>query len=321
MNLPINFFKRSLAPLLFTFTALLALALYSYFFYQKKIIQQNIFGVEIQAGSAVFSLYLYDILSFIVTVFLTALSLKLIFSLLAETRKNQRISDHLYDKNEILSMASHELYAPLANIKNTLSILVPQLSDEYYKFATRAIESCEQLIKLIDDLLIVSRFEMGKIKLTKESSSVTDLCEEVVKQFSILAKNAGVALTCVNPTEMLPKVDIDKERIRGVLTNFIGNAIKYSNSDGEIKVRTDLKGRELMVSVSDNGPGISPPDLTRLFHRFARGTPPERTGQHQGSGLGLYISRLIIEAHKGKIGARSREGKGSTFYFSLPLSS
>ncbi len=217
-------------------------------------------------------------------------------------------------------MASHELYAPLANIKNTLSLLAPQLSDEYYKFATRAIESCEQLIKLIDDLLIVSRFEMGKIKLTKESSSITDLCEEVVKQFSILAKNAGVALTCINPTEMLPKVDIDKERIRGVITNFISNAIKYSNSGGEIKVRAALKGRGLMISVSDNGPGISPPDLARLFHRFARGTSKERTNQHQGSGLGLYISRLIIEAHKGKIWARSGEGKGSTFYFSLPLS-
>lgn len=264
-----------------------------------------------------------------------------LFLVLILYQQNQKLKKHqkdleaeISDKREIISVAAHEIGAPLTNIKGTLSIIAkdPGLTGPSQKFIERALISVEELITLIDSLLTASRFERGKIKLSKNLTSVEDICFEVVNQLKTVADKEGLGLAYQKPKESLPLVSLDPVRFKEVLVNFVGNAIKYA-SEGSVLIATSIspvvngqrskvKGQSsVVVSVSDNGPGINEADLKRLFNRFVR-LPAPAGGREvrSGVGLGLYISRLIVEAHGGKIWAESKLGQGTTFYFSIPVS-
>lgn len=231
--------------------------------------------------------------------------------------KERHLERNLEDKEELISIASHELSAPLTNIKGTLSLLSKEVPPSSQVYLRRALTSVEQLISLIDGLLTVSRFEMGKMKIILVPVQVEDLCQEVVNDFQAEAAAKGLFLEFVRPSQRLPKVMLDPQRIREVLVNLVSNGLKYTHSGG-IRVAGRLQDSHLMVSVTDTGSGIKEENLEILFNRFVRLVDGQKESP-KGIGLGLYISRLIVEAHLGRIWAQSQVGKGSVFSFTLPL--
>lgn len=268
----------------------------------------------------------------------------LIWLFLKSKKQIEDLQTQLSDKQEIISVAAHEIGGPLTNIKGTLSIIAKEvgLSEPSRRFIERALISVEELVSLIDGLLTISRFEMARIKLSKSQVNFEEICLEVLAELKPLADKEKMSLEFRKAKDWLPPVFVDPVRIREVLFNLVTNAIKYSNQ-GSVLVTASIRSRKpdsgtdglrsgilgdagswLVVSVSDNGPGIAPADLKLIFKRFVR-LPATRDG-HSGVGLGLYISRLITEAHGGKIWAESPStgsgqagGQGTTFYFSLPV--
>ncbi len=269
--------------------------------------------------------YLYLIFPVILTAFSS-----LVFCLYFY-RKNQKLRRHqkeleaeISDKREIISVAAHEIGGPLTNIKGTLSLVAkdPGFTGPSQKFIERALVSVEELIDLIDSLLTVSRFERGKIVLNKGLFDIKEICLEVVNQLRPLAAKENIVLEYQNPKEEIGPILADGQRLREVLLNLVGNSIKYAGQGSVLISASVDPGSWLVVSVSDNGPGINQADLKHLFNRFVRlpsASSLASNGGHSGVGLGLYISRLIVEAHGGRIWAESKLGQGTTFYFSLPL--
>jgi signal transduction histidine kinase len=210
------------------------------------------------------------------------------------------------------------LRTPLASIKGFATTLLRQ--DVKWDEATqrdflRIIEEeTDRLTEIIDNLLDMSQIEVGALRTAKEPVQLRQLIREVVDEMRMRTEAHYFVVDL--PAE-LPRVLIDPHRIRQVLQNLIGNAIKYSTR-GQITVACEVEGRYVVVSVSDQGEGIPPQYLDKIFERFfqVEGASTRRVG---GSGLGLAISRGIIEAHNGRIWAESIAGQGSTFRFTVPL--
>ena len=221
-------------------------------------------------------------------------------------------------KSQLLSTVSHELRTPLASIKGFATTLLRQ--DVKWDEATqrdflRIIEDeSDRLTEIIDNLLDMSQIEAGALRITKEPAQIRQLIREVVDEMRMRTESHYFVVDL--PAEM-PEVMMDPRRIRQVLTNLIGNAIKYTPR-GQITVSCEVEADHVIVSVADQGNGISPQYRDKIFERFFQidGASTRRVG---GSGLGLSISRGIIEAHQGKIWVESVQGQGSTFRFTLPL--
>jgi signal transduction histidine kinase len=221
-------------------------------------------------------------------------------------------------KSQLLSTVSHELRTPLASIKGFATTLLRQ--DVKWDNATqrdflRIIEEeSDRLTEIIDNLLDMSQIEAGALRIAKEPTQLRQLIREVVDEMRMRTEMHYFVMDL--PAE-LPRVMADPRRIRQVLTNLIGNAIKYSKK-GQIAVACEVGPAEVTVSVSDQGDGVQPDMLDKIFERFFQvdNTSTRRVG---GSGLGLSISRGIIQAHDGKIWAESVAGQGSIFRFTLPL--
>ena len=293
----------------------LVLGLSFYLFYLKKQIEVGLWGSDSASGSALSLIYLYDIINLLIVILLTLVSLKMLFQVSGKVKNEEKLKRELENKGEALSFASHELYSPITNIRNTLSVVLPEVPSSYQKFVERALLSTDRLVKLIDTLLAISRMEMGKIKLERQPNQIEKVCEEVISEFRPEAEKNSLTLNFEHPSEPLPPISFDLGRIREVLINFVGNAIKYTSA-GSVTLKTFLKDNDLVVGVADTGMGLAQTELSNLFNRFYRSDSAEE--HKHGSGLGLYISRLIIEAHHGKIWAESEAGKGSRFFFSLP---
>ncbi len=228
----------------------------------------------------------------------------------------ERVADAM--KSQLLSTVSHELRTPLASIKGFATTLLRQ--DVKWDEATqrdflRIIEEeADRLTEIIDNLLDMSQIEAGALRVAKEPVLLRQLIREVVDEMRMRTEAHYFVVDL--PSEM-PRVLADPRRIRQVLTNLIGNAIKYSKR-GQITVACEVEDGHVTVSVSDQGDGIPAQYLDKVFERFFQidGATTRRVG---GSGLGLSISRSIVEAHNGKMWVESIQGQGSTFRFTLPL--
>ncbi len=231
---------------------------------------------------------------------------------------HERESDAM--KSQLLSTVSHELRTPLASIKGFATTLLRQ--DVKWDEATqrdflRIIEEeTDRLAEIIDNLLDMSQIEAGALRIAKEPTQLRQMIREVVDEMRMRTEAHYFVVDL--PAE-LPRVLVDPRRIRQVLHNLIGNAIKYSKG-GQITVACEVEGDHVVVSVSDQGEGIPPQYIDNIFERFFQvdGASTRRVG---GSGLGLSISRGIVEAHDGRIWVESAAGQGSTFHFTLPLAS
>ena len=245
--------------------------------------------------------------------------------------EQRRTADKLREvdklKSQFLANMSHELRTPLNSIIGFSRVILKGIDGpitEVQEQDLNAINSAGQhLLHLINDILDISKIEAGRMELTFEDHvDIADLINSVLPTGTGLLKDKPIRLDVAIPPG-LPPVRADVTRIRQVLINFISNAAKFTE-DGAITISADMRSNpdgspELFIKVTDTGIGISPEDQKKLFLPFSQvdASPTRKTG---GSGLGLSISRLLVEMHNGRIGVESDAGKGSTFYFTLPVS-
>lgn len=223
-------------------------------------------------------------------------------------------------KDEFISVASHELKTPISIVNTNLWMFKHISKDRIDKKQIHFIEEMEyglsRLSKIVNNLLDISRIEQGRFVLDEKEVDLDALIEESMNYFEDLTKQKGLKL--IKPHKKVGKWVIDKDRFREALDNFISNAIKYTDNGG-IKVNLNYDKNSVTVMVTDSGPGISAADQNRLFKKFSRakeGLKQETAGA--STGLGLYITKRIIEEMGGKVGLKSQIGKGSTFWFSIP---
>lgn len=222
-------------------------------------------------------------------------------------------------KSEFVSMVSHELRAPLANISGVFQLLLEDdrdpLSINQRELVSLADEQVGRLGRLVKGVLNVSRIESGEIQFQPQAVDLNELLEKDCTHWS--ASDPHHRYICLVEGK-LPMVEGDRDRIDEVLTNLMDNAAKYSQEGTPIYVDARSNGSEMMVTVKDEGVGISQQELEKIFEKFYR-VERDDARQTYGHGLGLYISRKFIEGMSGKLWGESQPGKGSTFYFTIPL--
>lgn len=220
-------------------------------------------------------------------------------------------------REDFVSTLTHDLRTPLlAGIQSIgffLDGTLGEVTPKQREILEMLTQSNQQMLELVNVLLEVYRYEAKQQKLIMEPFQLADLIHQVLLELQAMAINKNQTLK-TDVVEPLPLAYGDKHAIRRVLTNLVANAINYTPQDGHIFVTTAQNERTITISVQDNGRGIPARDLAHLFERFAQGTSRHRT---TGTGLGLYLSRQIIEAHGGRIWAESTEGRGSVFSFEL----
>jgi signal transduction histidine kinase/HAMP domain-containing protein len=236
---------------------------------------------------------------------------------------NERLKELDKLKSGFLSNVSHELRTPLAAVKslivNMLDGVTGTLNDKQVRYVTGIKESTERLTRLINDLLDLSVIEKGRTELKPAHFSLTKLLDEVADNLRPTAENKLIRLDAP-PADETVTVWADRDKIAQVLTNLIGNAVKFTSSQGQVNVSVHKNGAAWVeVSVADTGPGIAPDEANKIFDEFYQVRQSDKK-KSRGVGLGLAISRKLVEMHGGKIWVESVVGKGSTFSFTVPMS-
>lgn len=227
-------------------------------------------------------------------------------------------------KSEFISTVSHELRTPLTSIKGALGIVLSgslgEMADKIRDLLVIASNNAERLARLVNDILDVDKLEFGNLVLNIKRSALYPLLQQSIEQNQGYAARYGVHLQLEPPGEAVMQcaANIDTDRFLQVMANLLSNAIKFSYLDGVVRVQLTLDGRELTVSVTDQGQGIADDFRQRIFQRFAQ-VDSSDTRRRDGTGLGLSITKSIIERMGGKIDYQSMLGKGSRFYFTLPI--
>jgi two-component system phosphate regulon sensor histidine kinase PhoR len=221
-------------------------------------------------------------------------------------------------RRELIGNISHEFRTPLAGIKAMVETLSGGAVDDKKAardFLTRIDGEVDRLTQLVMELTELSRIETGKAELKLESVRLNQLAEEVISQLSPQAERQKLTMKKKLAAD-LPSVSADRARVRQVISNLVHNAIKFTPEGGKITITTRKLEGAVGVDITDTGIGIPEGDLPHVFERFYKG---DRARSEAGTGMGLAIAKHVVEAHGGKISVESREGKGSTFSFSLPL--
>ena len=221
-------------------------------------------------------------------------------------------------KTNLIATVSHELKTPITSLRTALSLMEQtsgSLNQQQVEMLGIAQAEGERLLRTLDSLLDLTRFEDNSLGMRLEILSPGDLVVAAVDETRTVAANAGVEVK-VQVEQLLPSLEVDRERILHVLTNFLTNAIKYSATGGEITVQARKHDEGVYFGVGDGGPGVPRQYHSRIFERFFRVPGTAKTG----AGLGLSIARDFVRVHSGRIGVHSEPGRGSEFYFVLPVS-
>lgn len=225
-------------------------------------------------------------------------------------------------KSQFVSVAAHQLRTPLSILKWTLSMFlegdIGALTEEQKDLLFKADQTNERMIRLINDLLNVARIEEGRFIYHPKAVDLTELVQAVIEPHRHLAREKGVKFEFKKPRDKSSKVvKADIEKLSLAIKNLVDNALFYTKPKGRVTVSLKRKGNKVEFSVEDTGIGIPKKQQPRVFTKFFRGDNAVRM-ETEGTGLGLFITKNIIEAHKGKIWFESKENKGTTFSFSLP---
>jgi len=223
-------------------------------------------------------------------------------------------------KDDFIATVSHELRTPLFALQGFLDLLRKgKVHDEETRreFLETAAQNAQRLARLVNDLLDITRLESGQIRLEQEPIELGGLIAETLDSLASLAAEKEISFTW-SLAEPGIAIVADRSKLRQVLVNLIGNAVKFSPPHQTVTVTASRTDDKVKVSVIDQGPGIAPQDIPYLFNKFFQAEKP-LTRSAGGVGLGLYISKQIVEAHGGKIGVESQLGAGSTFYFTIPI--
>ncbi len=229
-------------------------------------------------------------------------------------------------ETSFVSIAAHELRTPLTSIKGYLSVYMSDygnsLNADQKDLLGHIRVATEQLLALVENLLNVSRVERQAIAVNLEPMDWQAVVAEVVDEFRERAIQKNIQLACTGVPERILTIKADKVRLTEVVSNLLANAIQYTNPGGWVQVTLEKKDNEVITSIADNGRGIPKEAIGHLFTKFYRVTQSlTQSSNPEGTGLGLYISKAIVELHHGKIWVESEVGKGSTFRFSLPIES
>ena len=226
-------------------------------------------------------------------------------------------------KTEFVSISAHQLRTPLSAIKWTIKMLTDgdlgELNQGQKEFLDKIYVSNERMIALINDLLDVTRIEEGRYVYELTKVFFVDLIQKMVDSYKNEFSDKEIKFSFKKPRTM-PKLSVDVEKINLVFQNLFDNALKYTNKGGKVNVLLEYnkKKKEIVFSIKDTGIGIAKDQQDRIYTRFFRGGNALKI-ETEGSGLGLYIAKNIVDAHHGKVWFESEEGKGSTFSFSLPI--
>jgi signal transduction histidine kinase len=231
---------------------------------------------------------------------------------------NERLRELDQLKSEFVSLVSHELRAPLTNMKGALELLLDSLQmlegSRGWALLEVLDEEVARLTRLVQGVLEVTRIEAGRLSVDQQPLDLQRHLEKIVQRISMRAPQHHFVL----PPDDLPLVAADPDRVTDILSNLLDNAMKYSPAGGEITIEANTDDDALVVSIADQGVGIPQEQLADVFDKFHRLDTGDARESY-GYGLGLYITRKLVEAHGGKIWVDSRPGKGSRFSFTLPL--
>ncbi len=221
-------------------------------------------------------------------------------------------------RRDFVANVSHELRTPLASVRLLVETLLSGALDEpdiATHMLNQMLVEVDSLAQLAQELLDLSMIESGQMPMQLAHVNLRDIVAEQLLHYEPMTTQKQITVLDEVPADLL--VEVDRKMIGRVLGNLIQNAIKFTPDGGRITIGAALAGRQTQVSVADTGVGIPAEDLPRIFERFYK---VDRAREKGGTGLGLAIARHVVEAHNGRIWAESVEGKGATFYFTLPLS-
>jgi signal transduction histidine kinase len=239
--------------------------------------------------------------------------------------RNSQLFEHTKSldrmKSDFVAAVSHETRTPLTSVKGALELLSDdryfQNNDQQSKLLTIAHANAERMLLLINDILDFSKLEAASLSMLPERQRLEPVIEQAAHNLRLLIEDRRIQLDFGLPDD-LPDAMMDANRIAQVLTNLLSNAIKFSPPGGGIRVEARNEPGAIRIAVSDHGAGIAAEDLPKLFRKFQQ-IDSSSTRRAGGTGLGLVISKGIVEQHGGRIGVTSTPGEGSTFWFTIPI--
>ena len=235
-------------------------------------------------------------------------------------KKNAQLQRLNEEKNQFLGMAAHDLRKPIGLIITYSEFLMEEAADllngEQKDFLNTINSSCSFMKRLVDDFLDVSAIEAGKFDLDLQPANIYDILEESLKLNNLQATKKGIELQ-VQSEDCIQRMTMDASKIEQVITNLVSNAIEHTQPGTKVSIGLACDQQSMTFSVQDKGPGIAPEEMNKLFKPFEK-TSAKKTAGEKSTGLGMLITRKIIEAHGGEIWVDSTLGSGTTVYFSLP---
>lgn len=230
---------------------------------------------------------------------------------------HHRATEAIELRERVLSVVSHDLRSPLAAIDLAGAVLLELPATRGNTFVQKQLtlvrRNVGRMSRLIGDLLDMSSIQAGRLSLEREPCALVPLLAETLEAHQDAAREQTIALESDLRMGEHVLAPCDRDRVHQVLSNLLGNAIKFCEAGAEITLSAEVRGREARIAVVDTGPGIPEPELPHVFELFWK------SPRHRGTGLGLFIARGIVEAHGGRMGVQSEEQRGSTFWFTLPL--
>ena len=234
-------------------------------------------------------------------------------------RSFNTMADNLAQQEELrrnmLADIAHELRNPIGVIQSELEAMLDGIVPLNPESVASVHEETVLLTRLVGDLRVLSLAEAGQLKLERAPTDLVTLAQRVVELMQAQAQEKNVTLV-VNAPTAIPNVNVDADRIAQVIRNLVSNALRYTPNDGRVSVQVRAIGETIEINVADNGTGIAPEDLPHVFDRFYRGG---KSRSRDSSGLGLAIAKQLVEAHGGRVGVESAIGKGTRFWFTLPV--
>lgn len=240
---------------------------------------------------------------------------------------NKRLLSLESAKSKFISVTTHQLRTPLAAIKWTFDMAIKghlgEVNNEFHSFMQKGFQSTERVISIVNDLLKIDTIDADKVEFTFKPTNIVELINNVISEFCNQIKSRQLEVVFEKPDKEMPFLEIDKDKIRMVLENLIDNAIKYNELNGKVFIkisdsRLNSAESSLQISITDSGIGIPADEEDKIFQKFFRASNAIKQ-EPDGSGLGLYITREIIEKHHGAIWFERGKNGGTSFVFTLPL--